>query len=184
MLRTLPQTRDHRLLVRLVGIAIFTLLMIASAKVKIEIGLPVPFTMQVFAVLLAGMVLGARDGAASVIAYVGLLAMGLPFDARGLGAAALFGPTGGFLLGFIAAAFIAGYLVERAGSRFWQRWLAGVVAIIALYVFGVAFLSLYMPGMDLQAAWTAGGAPFFAADLAKALIAAGLMETGRTLLMR
>ena len=183
MLRTLPQTRDHSLLIRLAGIAVFTLLMIASAKMKIEIGLPVPFTMQVFAVLLAGMVLGARDGAASMIGYLGLIAIGLPFDARGLGAVALFGPTGGFLIGFVAAAFIAGYLVERAGARLWQRWLAGVVAIVTIYSFGVVFLSLYM-GMDLQAAWAAGGAPFFAVDIAKAIIAAGLMETGRSLLMR
>lgn len=93
MLRTIQLTRTNNQAWRLVGIAIFTLLTIASAKMSIEIG-SVPFTMQVLVVLLSGMILGSRDGAASQIGYIALIATGLPLDARGLGTAAFFGPTG------------------------------------------------------------------------------------------
>lgn len=179
MLRTLPQTRDFNLLQRLVSIAVFTLLTILSAKISLETGNPeVPFTMQVLVVLLAGMVLGARDGALSQMAYVALIAVGQPWDTRGLGAAALFGPTGGYLLGFIPAAFLAGYLVEKSGKRLWQRWLAGITGIGVIYFFGVPHLALYT-GMDLNNAWMIGAAPFFLLDLVKALIAAGLVESVR-----
>ncbi len=180
MLRTLTQTRENRRVLQIAGIAFFTLLTIIAAKISIDIG-PVPFTMQPFAVLLAGMVLGAREGAASQIAYVALIAAGLPLDARGLGTAALFGPTGGYLIGFIGGAFVAGLLVERANARLWQRWLAGVAGIAVIYFFGVTHLSLYL-GTDLSAAWASGAAPFIIPDLIKALIAAGMVEGGRRFL--
>lgn len=180
MLRTLTQTRENRRALQIAGIAFFTLLTIIAAKISIDIG-PVPFTMQPFAVLLAGMVLGAREGAASQIAYVALIAAGLPVDARGLGTAALFGPTGGYLIGFIGGAFVAGLLVERANARLWQRWLAGVAGIAVIYFFGVTHLSLYLQ-TDLSAAWASGAAPFIIPDLIKALIAAGMVEGGRRFL--
>lgn len=181
MLRTIETTRTDNLSLRLVGIAFFTLLTALAAKMTIEIG-PVPFTMQPLVVLLAGMVLGARDGAASLLAYVMLIATGLPLDARSLGTVALFGPTGGYLVGFVAAAFVAGLLVERSQDRLWQRWLAGIAGIAVIYLFGAAHLLLYT-GMDVSAAWTTGVAPFILPDLVKALLAAGLVETTRALLL-
>jgi len=182
MLRTLPQTRDYTTISRLAGAAIFTVITILSARVTVEIGI-VPFTMQPLAVLLSGMVLGARDGMLSQAAYVALIALGLPFDARGLGTAALFGPTGGYLVGFIAAAGVTGLLVEKGTARLWQRWLAGVIGVVVIYVFGVLVLKLHA-GMDWSAAWTAGVAPFMLPDLGKAFIAAALAEGGRKLLMQ
>lgn len=182
MLRTLPQTRRPTLTVRLAAVAVFTLLTVLSARVTIEIGV-VPFTLQVLVVLLSGLVLGGRDGALSQAAYVALIAAGLPLDARGLGTAALFGPTGGYLFGFIAAAAVAGLLVERSAARLWQRWLAGVVGIGVLYAVGVTQLKLFT-GLDWTAAWTAGAAPFLLADLTKAMIAAALAEGGRRALAR
>ena len=183
MLRTLPQTRDYSQLHRLAAAAVFTLLTIIAARVTIETGGPVPFTLQPLAVLLAGLVLGSRDGALSQLAYIGLIATGLPLDARMLGPAALVGPTAGFLIGFVAAAFVAGYLMEHGANRVWQRWLAGVVAILVLYALGVLWLSVYA-GMDLGAAWAAGAAPFLPFDLGKALIAAAGAEGARALLLR
>lgn len=181
MLRTIQITRTDNLSVRLAGIAFFTVLTAIAAKISIEIG-PVPFTMQPLVVLLAGMVLGARDGAASLLAYVMLIAVGLPLDARSLGTVALFGPTGGYLIGFIVAAFVAGFLVEQSQDRLWQRWIAGIVGIAVIYLFGATHLLLYT-GMDAGAAWTAGVAPFIVPDMIKALLAAGLVETTRTLLL-
>jgi len=182
MLRTLPQTRGYTLAYRLVGIAVFTLLTVIAARLQIPMQ-PVPFTLQPLAVLLAGMVLGGRDGALSQLAYVALIAVGLPVDANARGQAALFGPTGGYLVGFIFAAGVAGLLVERGTTRLWQRWLAGVVGIAVIYLFGVPALKL-VTGMDWSAAWTAGAAPFLLPDLVKALIAAALTESGRALLLR
>lgn len=183
MLRSLPQTRDYTLAYRLVGIAFFTVLTALTARLTIETGSPVPTTLQVLAVLLAGMVLGARDGALSQLAYIGLIAAGAPLDARLLGAAALFGPTGGFLIGFIAAAFVAGWLVEHGAARVWQRWLAGIAGIAVLYLFGVVHLKFYA-GMEWGAAWAAGAAAFILIDLAKALVAAALTEGSRALIRR
>jgi biotin transport system substrate-specific component len=180
MLRTLPQTRDFSRIQRLAMIALFTALTIIAARLEIHRE-PVPFTMQPFAVLLAGMVLGRRDGILSQLAYVSLIALGFPFDARGLGTAALFGPTGGYLIGFIAAAGVIGWLVEHGARRVWQRWLAGVVGIGVIYLFGIVILKS-VTGLDWSAAWAAGAAPFLLLDLVKAVIAAGIAEGARLVL--
>lgn len=182
MLRTLPQTRDQNLSYRLAGIAVFTILTILASRVTIEIGV-VPFTLQPLAVLLSGMVLGGRDGFLSQLIYVGMIALGAPLDARGLGAAALVSPTAGYLIGFVFAAGVAGYLVERGAARVWQRWLAGVAGIIVIYAFGLVVL-MNNAHLDFTAGWNAGVAPFIAPDLVKALIAAALTESGRALLLR
>lgn len=182
MLRTLKRTRDYTQLQRLAGIAVFTLLTVIAAKVSIPLA-PVPFTLQVLVVLLSGMVLGWRDGMASQIFYVGLIAMNLPFDARHVGAAALLGPTAGFLVSFIPAAAVAGLLVEKGADRVWQRWLAGVVGIVVIYAFGASWLKI-STGMEWSRAWELGVAPFIAFDLLKALIAAGITESSRVGLLR
>ncbi|MBE0689717.1 MAG: biotin transporter BioY, partial [Anaerolineae bacterium] len=95
MLRTLPQTRDWTQGQRLAGIAGFALLTTIAARISIPME-PVPFTFQPLAVLLAGMVLGARDGMISQLLYVIMIAAGLPLDSRALGPAALLGPTAGY----------------------------------------------------------------------------------------
>lgn len=182
MLRTITITRSDKLAVRLVGIAAFTILTALSAKISLEVG-AVPFTLQVLVVLLSGMVLGARDGAGSQLAYLSLLMVGLPFDARGLGTAAFVGPTAGYLIAFVPAAFVAGWLVEKGACKLWQRWVAGVAGIAVIYALGVVMLKA-IAGLDWGAAWAAGVAPFLAADLVKALLAATLVESARSFLLR
>jgi len=177
----MEQRREQSQLYRLVGIAVFTGLTILAARVSIPLE-PVPFTLQPLAVLLSGMALGWRDGLFSQAIYVGLIALGLPLDARGLGSAALVGSTAGFLIGFIAAAGVAGWLVEHGGKRVWQRWLAGAAGIVVIYLFGAVVLQA-VSGMDWSKVWAAGVAPFVVPDMLKALIAAGLTEGGRRLLM-
>ena len=97
--------------------ALFTAILAASAFVAIPVG-SVPFTLQVYVVLLAGMVLGPRLGVLSVLAYLvlGLVAPVYAGGASGLGA--LFGPTGGYLFGFIGAALVSGLIAGngRAAS--------------------------------------------------------------------
>lgn len=182
MLRTLPQTRDYGLTQRLFGISVFTILTILAARVTVEIG-PVPLTLQTLAVFLSGMVLGARDGALAQLAYVLLIAAGLPFDARGLGTAVFAGPTWGYLVGFIPCAYVAGYLVERAGERLWQRVIAGLVG--SVFVFGIGFIVLkFNTGMAWDTAFITGVWEFQVENFLKALLAAGIAESGRRLLLR
>lgn len=184
MLRTFDHNviEDYRRTYRLAGIAVFTLLVAIAARISIPME-PVPFTMQPLVVLLAGMVLGWRDGALSQLAYVSLIALNFPIDANGIGSAALSSPTVGYLIGFIFAAGVVGWLVQFAGERFWQRWLAGIVGVVVIYAFGFVVLK-FNTGMDWGAAWKAGVTPFIGLDLIKAVVAAGLTESGRRLLLR
>ncbi len=182
MLRTLPKTRDFSELQRVAMIAVFTVLTIILTQIKIPTQ-PVPFTMQPFAVLLAGMVLGGRDGALALASYVGLIALGAPVDANGLGTAALFGATGGYLIGFVFAAGVVGWIVEHGADNFWIRAGAGFVGIAVIYLFGIVVLKNVV-GMDWSAAWAAGGRPFLGLDILKVLIAAGLAEGTRRFLLQ
>ncbi len=182
MLRTVSRTRTDYQALRIASVVLFIILISISAKIKIDIGL-VPITMQPLVVLLAGMALGRRDGTVAVLSYVLLIAGGLPLDSNGLGVLALFSPTGGYLFGFIAGAYVAGELTENGANRVWQRWLAGLVAIAVIYVFGAAYLKVYT-GLGWQETWATGVAPFVFYDVVKALIAAGMVEGMRVLLLR
>ena len=182
MFRTLPKTRNFSEAQRLAMILAFAAITMIFAQIKIPLQ-PVPFTMQPLAVLLAGMVLGGRDGALALATYVGFIALGLPVDANNMGAAALFSPTGGYLIGFVAAAGVVGLIVENSANRFWLRALAGIVGIGVIYLFGIAVL-MNVAEMSFGAAWAAGGQPFLGLDLVKAVIAAGLAEGTRRLLLQ
>jgi biotin transport system substrate-specific component len=183
MLRTLPQTRSSTLTQRLIAIAIFTVLTIIGARIRLEFTPGVPFTMQTFVVLLAGLVLGWRDGFLSQTAYLGLIALNLPVDANGLGVAAFAGPTAGFLISFPFAAAGAGFLAERGGQSIWLRWAAGVIVSLPLLLVGVAWLSNSLD-MQFAVAWGRWGQPFIVIEIAKALLAALVAEGGRAALQR
>jgi biotin transport system substrate-specific component len=140
----------------------------------------VPITLQVMAVLLAGLVLGAKGGAVSQVAYLAAIAAGLPLDSRALGTAALIGPTAGYLLAFAPAAFVTGWIAERLSPSRLSRFAAALVGVAVIYLGGVAWLT---PSVgSLHAAWTLGVAPFILVDLGKALLAAAVAESGRSLL--
>jgi biotin transport system substrate-specific component len=144
--------------------------------------MPVPVTLQVFFVLLSGAVLGSRRGAWSQLQYLALGAAGLPvFSGGQSGLTAFAGPTTGYLLGFVAMAWVVGRLTERAARPSWLRaFVAMLAGIAALYLPGTAWLSLWlhftgMAGSDaLSRAFLLGVTPFFAVDLVKAALAAGL----------
>ncbi|MCA9881649.1 MAG: biotin transporter BioY [Anaerolineae bacterium] len=175
MLRTIPLQQANALNQRVLRIALFTGLIVLATKAEIWFGGPVPFTLQVLAVLLAGMLLGARDGALSVVSYLGLIVINLPVDSAGVGAVAFAGPTAGYLVGFVPAAFTVGWLVERSAKRTWQQWLAGVVGIAVIYAIGLPWLKLVTGGTWSQA-WQWGAYPFLGLDLLKALLAALLVD--------
>lgn len=163
-----PQTLGAKALIVLGGSVLIAL----SAQASVPMW-PVPMSLQTLAVILIGLTAGSRLGAAAVIAYLAQGLAGLPVGAGGLsGPAWLFGPTGGFLLGFVALAFAAGWMVERGIARGFWTTLAGVAAIsAALYVPGVLWLTAVTP-LGLVRAAEVGMLPFLTGDAVKAVIAA------------
>jgi biotin transport system substrate-specific component len=134
---------------------------------------PVPYTGQTAAVLLVGTVLGLRRGAASMALYVLAGSLGLPVYAEGeQGIARLFGATGGYLLGFILAAAVVGWLAQRGWDRSPRR-AAGLMALgnLIIYAVGVPVLVLALGLSVGQAAWS-GAAVFLPWDAAKLVVAA------------
>ncbi|WP_209425668.1 biotin transporter BioY [Pararhodobacter sp. SW119] len=178
---TLPsQSLVMKALVVLGGSALITL----GAQVAVPMW-PVPMTLQTLAVVLVGLSAGSRLGAAAVLAYLAQGAAGLPVFAGGTaGLAVLFGPTAGFLLGFVALAFAAGWLVERGIARGFWRTLAATVAISAvLYVPGVLWLTAVTP-LTVSGAAQVGMLPFLAGDTVKAVVAALAVSGGWAALAR
>lgn len=138
--------------VRLAAVAGFALLMALCAQATVPM-IPVPMTLQTFAVLLAGAVLGGGWGAASVLLYLALAALGLPVLAEGgSGLAPFAGPTAGYLLAFPVAALLAGALGRRPMFR---RPAAEVGLMIAAHLLilavGAAWLATTLGGRDALA---------------------------------
>ncbi|WP_054696433.1 biotin transporter BioY [Syntrophomonas palmitatica] len=136
---------------------------------------PVPITLQTFFTGLAGVLLGGYAGALSQIVYVLLGIIGLPVFAGGqAGLGTLFGPTGGYLIGFIAAAFVIGKIVEarRKGGLVWIA-LALIVGDMVIYTLGILQLCI-IAHFSLAKALLAGVVPFLLGDLLKLLAAVPL----------
>jgi biotin transport system substrate-specific component len=138
---------------------------------KIRIGGPVPFTMQSWAVILLGAALGSRRGALVVSAYLSEGFVGLPvFAGPVAGPAYLLGPTGGFLLGFLPAAIVVGWLAERKWDRhFFTAVIAVGIGDAIILTIGVCWLA-YLSGF--RSALSIGLRPLWIADLLKVLLAA------------
>ena len=150
-----------------------SLLLAVSAQFKIPL-YPVPVTGQTLAVLLIGMTYGPRLGGVTVAAYLFQGAIGLPVFAGGaFGLAALIGPTGGYLMGFLVAAIAMGYLAERGmGRSVISTALAMVVGTLVIYLMGASWLASFI---GVEAAISAGVLPFLYGDAVKLIVAAGLM---------
>ncbi|GBC99337.1 Biotin transporter BioY [bacterium HR17] len=164
--------RQRSLTERIVALAVANLLLITSAQIRIPLPFtPVPITGQTFGVLLLGAVLGSRYGTAVVTAYVLEGLVGLPVFAgwRG-GWSSLLGPTGGYIVGFIPAAFVAGWLMERGGDRRFATALGALLlANAVIYAIGLPWLAAFV-GADKVVAM--GLLPFVPGDLIKAVAAA------------
>lgn len=132
---------------------------------------PVPMTGQPFAVLLVGALLGARRGALAMLAYLGEGALGLPvFSGGAAGVAKLLGPTGGYLLGFVPAAFVTGFLAERGWDRrVLTTWAAMALGSTMIFLCGVPWLARFV---GWEAALPAGLYPFVVGDVIKQVLAA------------
>src|SRR5262245_8225649 len=143
----------------------FALALAAASQVAIPLpGTPVPITLQPFVVVLAGLWLGPVAGAASMIFYLALGAVGLPvFAPMGApGIARFFGPTGGYLIAYPASAFITGALARREPSLI-GRWLAATAGVVVILVGGVAQLAIV--SQSLSRAVAIGLTPFALLDV-------------------
>jgi biotin transport system substrate-specific component len=137
-------------------------------------GLPVPITLQTLGVMLAGAVLGPRKAAASVLLFFVLIAIGLPLLSGGRGGLGVFAsPSVGFFIGWVAAAFVIGWLTQRRGAPYSIPWGIGfnvIGGIVVMYVFGLAGIML-VGDLTLSAAFVAT-VVFIPGDLIKAVLAA------------
>jgi biotin transport system substrate-specific component len=135
---------------------------------------PVPLTLANFGVLLVALALGSKRGFAAAALYVAWGAMGLPvFSPAGVGGIAqLLGPTGGYLLAYPLAAFVAGWLSEQGAASFGRNLVAGIVAEIVLFGSGIAWLAIVTHSW--QRALAFGLLPFLFAEVMKVMVAAAL----------
>ena len=142
---------------------------------------PVPLTGQTFAVLLVGMVLGSARGSLAVLVYLADGAVGLPvFAGGGAGLARLAGPTGGYLVGFVFAAFVVGFLAKRGWDRsVWRAGAAMLVGNTLIYAVGLPWLSHFV---GTQRAFLLGLCPFVVGDCVKLVLAALALPAGWKLL--
>lgn len=161
------------------AIIIGSILLTISAKLAIPFW-PVPVTLQTLVVLGLGLALGPRVGSLAVIAYLAQGALGLPVFAgspeKGIGIAYMMGPTGGYLAGFVVAAFVVGWLAKRR----WDRHVLGTVAAMLIgnaiiYAFGLVWLGTVVGWDKPVLAW--GMTPFLLGDLAKIVIAAAVLPS-------
>jgi biotin transport system substrate-specific component len=138
-------------------------------------GSPVPITGQTFGVLLVGGGLGLRRGFGAVTLYVLLGLIGLPFFADGKGGIAiLFGATGGYLIGFIAAGAVVGRLAELGWDRKFLGALGAMfVGEVVIYAIGLPWLKA-VGGLTWQQTIDLGLSPFLVGDAIKAILAAAL----------
>ena len=157
-------------------------LLAVTAQVEIPLW-PVPVTGQTFGVLLLGALYGSRRGALATALYVAVGAAGLPVFAGGAGGVArLFGPTGGYLAGFVAAAWVVGRLSEGGWDRRPAMAVAAMLAGTAvIYAFGLLWLSAFV---GPSRAVAAGLVPFVVGDALKIALAAAALPCGWKLLGR
>ena len=173
---TVRPSRDT--LVTTVGIVGFAAILAAASQVAIPLPFtPVPITLQPMIVVLAGLMLGPVAGVASMVLYLAAGAAGLPvFSPIGLpGIERFFGPTGGYLIAYPAAAFVSGALGQRAPTLL-GRWLAATAGSAVILLGGVAELTII--NASLTRAIAIGLTPFALLDVVKAFVAALIAGRG------
>ena len=176
---------SRRLVSQWVLAAVGVCLLTISARVQIP-SWPVPMTMQTYAILVIGMAYGTRLGVATVLVYLAAGAAGLPVFAgtpeKGVGISYMAGPTGGYLLGFVVAAWVCGCLAARG----WDRGLA--TSLIAMATGHLLILGLGVAWLATLVGWSSavklGLSPFIAVTVVKTLLAAATLPVAWRLVAR
>ncbi len=168
--------RDVRVLLRIGLLAAITA---ALSFVRIPLPFsPVPVTGQTLGTMLAGLVLGPRDGALSQLVYLLLGLVGIPIFGGMGGAAVLFGPTGGYLVGMVIGAWVLGVLSEAREGLLPQLGSCIAGGLVVVYGVGAWQLGRVM-GIDFRAALVIGVLPYVPGDIVKALAAVSIASRVR-----
>lgn len=156
-------------------------LIAAGAYLALPIG-PVPIVLQNFFIFLSGLLLGPRWGAASVGVYLMAGALGLPVFAGGIGGIGRFaGPTGGYLLGYLPAVYVIGWISKKSKGRGALDVLAMVCGSIVIYTCGVSWLKI-LSGMTLAKTLAVGMYPFILGDGLKIAAAVPIVKALRPII--
>lgn len=178
-----PQTNSNTIARNVVLALVGSLIVAAAAQITVPMW-PVPMTLQTLAVLSVGAAYGSRLGAATLALYAIEGAIGLPFFAGGqaglINAQGLILSSGGFIIGFILAAWLIGKLIEQGwGSSVLKTTLATLIGATVLYIPGLIWLAIWaaktqnmVAGDAIQAAINWGFTPFLVGDAIKAVISA------------
>ena len=164
-----PQSQlMHKMAVLALGVLLLTL----ASKVQVPFW-PVPMTLQLLAVLMIGATAGARLGAATVLAWLALGAVGVPVFATGAGPAYMAGPTGGYLAGFFAAAAAVGYLADRGhGRTIVSAVLMLLIGVAIIYALGLGWLAILF---GAEKAVAVGLMPFVPAEVLKVALGTAIL---------
>lgn len=161
----------HKNLRMMVLAALFAALTAVLAQVTIPLPL-VPITGQTISIGLIAIILGGRWGAVAVVIYLLMGLVGLPVFAQAKGGAAvLFGPTGGYLIGFIFKVYVLGKLLERIGYRFWTVLIAINITTLLTMFIGMAWLK-FAADLSWGQAFMTGYVSFIGVELIKSIIIA------------
>lgn len=186
----LPQSEGSRRIARDVALIVAGSLVVALfAQIKIPLGFtPVPITGQTFAVLLVGAMLGGWRGGLALALYA-IEGAFLPFFAGGASGWFWLLPSGGYIVGFVPAAALVGWLCQWGWNR--RPWILAAMLLgnVALYVPGLIQLNLFLPANVAEAwgcahVWECGLLPFIAGDLVKLIVASLAVPAGWALLDR
>lgn len=162
---------DGKIASALIGVTFFVIATALGAYVRIPISAsPAPITLQTFFVILAGAVLGKRLGSFSQLGYVALGACGLPlFQGAGLGVLHLMGPTGGYLAGFVCAAWFIGRMV-RSESSAKEILSIFIIGDFIIHACGAAWL-MYLYKINILTGISIGILPFIPGEVVKVSLA-------------
>lgn len=170
-----PLFQKSRVLTHVFLIVLGSMLMALLAQISINLPFtPVPITGQTLGVVLVGATLGAKRGAISQVLYILEGSAGLPVFAGGVGGIVhLVGPTGGYFVGFVVAAFIVGWFAERGWDRDWKKaFIPFMLAQGVIFFFGVIWLARFL---GWEGAIVGGVLPFIPGGILKAIIASAIL---------
>ncbi len=172
----MSHSSSHRRMRSRMLCALFTALTAVCSQISIPMPWGVPVNLALFAVYLAGAMLGAVWGSVSLLAFLALAAFGVPVLAGFQGGpAAVFGPTGGYVIGYLAAALVVGLLTTRFGRTLPRLVLSMALGCAACYLFGTLWFMMLMK-MDFFAALALCVVPYLPCDVVKIALAALLVR--------
>ena len=149
--------------------AVMAALLCVLGPFSIPLG-PVPLSLATLGVMLSVYILGTIKGTTACLIYLVMGAIGLPvFSGFSGGFAKIAGPTGGYLIGYIFLALIAGCFIQRFNDKIWMQFLGMCLGTIVLYAIGTAWLAR-ITGITFSEALAAGVVPFVAGDLVKIVV--------------